>query len=408
MKKQIVTLVTLFFIAFLSQAQPVLTEYGAYDDFSTQDEYQKDASIFYGITWWGDATRHTITRDYTNNKLLVSMTQPRGMYVPFGIAFGDDNGATALGNPYTIDLSANGKFSFDITNTGTEALSVRVACQDVQNRQVDCSPGASGFNNIWQYQTQILVPIGETVTFEAGTQNGAGGGKTNTCDFTQDVWGDYGTHTIRTDCDLKHIKSINLTVLNAAKDPGDGHALALTDGKFTISNFIVGDTSATAVSAPDPFATLPITTLDLPNPVRVDSTIYITTTGRWSVKSSAIWLSALLYNSPTDLDSIVLIASSNTTASARTATVTFSCTGAETKTITVTQAAAVSSGINDVPNSKNMYRIKGNSIIIESNDVEIYSILGKQIIYNGAPSVLLKKGIYIIKTDNSIQKIMIN
>ena len=224
-------------------AQPNLSNVGVYDNFSTAMELTTDVVTGRGIYWW-NGLGQALTRNSVNSRLDVVMTQGAYQYVPFGVAFGDDNGVAAGGVPYTIDLSANGLFSFDITNVGTQGLSIRVACQDVNNKLVDCSPGAVVFGDIWKYQTQIEVPIGQTITFEAGTANGAGGNIINNCDFANGVWGDYGTnpHIIRTDCDLTKIKSINITALNAAKNiPGDGHNKALTDGRFSITNFKVGD-----------------------------------------------------------------------------------------------------------------------------------------------------------------------
>jgi hypothetical protein len=230
---------------------PALTEFGMFDNFSTETDYLSDKLSGRGLYWGTIYPEQTITRDYRNKQLLVKMTQKKWEYYPFGLSFGDSNGAAEGGDPYTIDLSGNGKYSFDITNKGTEGISVRVKCIDLQNREIDCSPGAANFGEIWKYQTQIIVLPGETVTMKAGAPNGAGGGILNTCNFTKEVWGDYtGGHVIRTDCDLKHIKSINLVVLNAAKDPNDLHALPLTDGFFAISNFCVGDTSALKASLP--------------------------------------------------------------------------------------------------------------------------------------------------------------
>jgi hypothetical protein len=241
MRKLIFT-ATLSGLALLfAQAQPILTETGLFDDFSTELSYISDATTGRGIYWRTSIPEQTITRDYKNKQLLVKMTQKKWEYKPFTVSFGDSNGEAEGGIPYTIDLSGNGKYSFDITNYGTEGISVRVKCIDLENREIDCSAGAKDFGEIWKYQTQIIVLPGETVTMKAGTPNGAGGGVFNTCDFTAEVWGDYlGGHVIRTNCDIRHIKSINLAVLNAAKDPNDSHALPLNDGQFSISNFRVG------------------------------------------------------------------------------------------------------------------------------------------------------------------------
>lgn len=240
MKTKQIVIGALSLIGALSSLNAQVTLDGASDDFNTDVEYN-DPESGRGVYWWAEESTQTITRDSDNEQLLVEMTQALGMYTPFGVGFGDSNGEAAGGTPYTIDLSQNGTFSFDVKNIGTESIAVRVACIDVNDRLRDSSPGATEFGQIWQYQTQIIVQPGDSMTFEAGTPNSAGGGKSNSGDFTLDVWGDYGTHIIRTDCDLTKIKGINITVLNGEKDPDDGHAVALTDGKFTISNFKVGN-----------------------------------------------------------------------------------------------------------------------------------------------------------------------
>lgn len=90
------------------------------------------------------------------------------------------------------------------------------------------------------------------MTFKAGTPNDAGAGLKNNCDFNNGVWGDYGdpgvyphvNFGIRTDCDRSKIKGINITVLNAAKNSKDFHNLPLVNGKLALSNFRVGESSA--------------------------------------------------------------------------------------------------------------------------------------------------------------------
>jgi hypothetical protein len=244
MKKLFLSAAALSFTIVFTQAQPKLTGLGFYDDFSTKTNYVADAATGRGLYWTTAFPEQTLTRDAANKRLTVKMTQKKWEYHPFTVTFGDSNGPAEGGDPYTIDLSGNGAYSFDITNTGSEGISVRVKAIDLENREIDCAPGAKDFGEIWKYQTQIEVPPGKTVSMKAGTPNGAGGGILNTCDFTKEVWGDYiGGHVIRTNSDIKHIKAINLAVLNSAKDPKDSHALPLTDGQFTISNFRVGDSS---------------------------------------------------------------------------------------------------------------------------------------------------------------------
>jgi hypothetical protein len=255
--KKLLKMMCLLAMAQNAMSQPTLTDTELWEDFSTQTDYVADATSGRGLYWWGEQNIHTLTRDYTNKELDVTMTQQAYQYKPFGVSFGDDNGAAPGGVPNTIDLSGNGKFSFVIKNTGTEAISVRIACQDVNDRLVDCSPGALVFGDIWKYQTQIEVPVGRTVLFKVGTPNGAGGGIINNCDFANGVWGDYGVnpHVIKRPgdadfCDLTKIESIIITVLNAAKNTTDGHNLALTAGEFSISDFRIGSSAVTPIFSP--------------------------------------------------------------------------------------------------------------------------------------------------------------
>lgn len=244
----------------ISYAQPELTEKGAFDDFSTTLDYS-EPSTGKGIYWWGQKGVNTVQRDPDKRQLLVHATQSEYQYVPFGVSFGDDNGDLPGGVPYTIDLSENGKWSFDITNYGKEDLFLRVSCQDNQDRIVDCIPIPNPTNlafdklDVWAYQVQLQILAGQTITFKAGTPNDAGKGKLNNCDFANGSWGYYTawdpvnqTHpgaSVRQDCDLTKIKGITFTPMNAAKNKTDFHALALLDGNFGISNFKLGTTSQT-------------------------------------------------------------------------------------------------------------------------------------------------------------------
>ncbi|MBY0426575.1 MAG: hypothetical protein K2Q22_13120, partial [Cytophagales bacterium] len=261
--------------SFLSTAQPIITDNGVYDDFSTSNEYTL-GNTTRGIYWWNTDGVNSFTRDVANNQLRVHATQAEYQYVPFGVGFG-----TTDGQPNTIDLSQNGKWSFDITNYGTEDLFIRVACQDNQQRLMDCTtipnPNNLVFDRleVWAYQVQILVPVGKTVTFKAGTPNGAGKGYLNNCDFTRGAWGYYGTWDpstqthigaeVRYTCDMTKIQGISITPMNAAKNTTDYHALALTNGIFGISNFKVGSTSI-ALDLSDDKATQGVSIF--PNPAK--------------------------------------------------------------------------------------------------------------------------------------------
>lgn len=260
MKTNFLLLSLLFVNTLYCISQPKLTDKGVFDDFSTKDEYTVPGTAK-GIYWWATSGVNTVTRDSANGQVLVTATQAEYQYVPFGVGFGDNGGI-----PNTIDLSQNGTWSFDITNHGTENIYLRVACQDNQQRLVDCTPIPNPNNlpfdnlEVWAYQVQIYVAAGAKVTFRAGTPNGAGKGYLNNCDFANGSWGYYtawdpvtqshpGAAVLYT-CDLTKIQGISITPMNAAKNPVDYHALALTNGNFGISNFRVGNTTV-ALGASD-------------------------------------------------------------------------------------------------------------------------------------------------------------
>ena len=339
MKKNVlsVALVTLTSLFSYVNAQPRLTSFGLFEDFSTKQELESDSVLHRGLFWWKETNVDSIKRDAVNKRMIISVSQLKWGYIPFGISFGDSNGSALGGDPYTVDLSGNGKFSFDIENTGKDSLSVRVSCQDIQNRLVDCSPGAAVFGDIWKYQTQMLILPGQKVTFKAGTENLAGAGMKNTCDFANDIWGDYGTHTIRYDCDIKHIKGINITVLNGAKDPVDLHSKPLNHGTLAISNFIVGDTSVTATTSPTPTLTMVNDSVIVADTTGSTVKAYFNTTGTWTAKSSVAWLVPQMYTSNSGKDSVIITAFSNPTMSSRSATIILSAKYAESQIVTVTQ-----------------------------------------------------------------------
>lgn len=235
--------------------QPFINSTSVWDDFSTVSDYTDPISSK-GIYWWASAGVNSVTHDTTKKQLIVRATQAAYQYVPFGVGFGDVGGV-----PNTIDLTNDGTWSFDITNYGTEDLFIRVACQDDQQRLVDCNPIPNPNNlafdnlNVWAYQVQILVPTGKTVTFKSNTPNDAGKGYVNNCDFSHGAWGYWGTWDpqtqthigaeVRTTCDMSRIQGINITPMNAAKNTTDGHALELINGHFGISNFRVGKRTTT-------------------------------------------------------------------------------------------------------------------------------------------------------------------
>jgi len=242
MKKLLLATATLASAFMSAHAQPKLTEVGLLDDFSTGTNYTSDAATGRGIYWSGTQNEQTITRDSKNKQLLVRVNQHKGWYKSFNCSFGDSNGAAPGGIPYTIDISENGMFSFDVKNNSLkDSVAVRFSCLDLEDRAVTHNPGIpiSKYNDNWIYQMQVVVQPGQTVTLKAGTPNSAG--TINTGNLVGGEWADYGSnpHRIRTDCDLKHIKGFNFVVLNAAKD-ADAHASALLDCPIAISNFRVG------------------------------------------------------------------------------------------------------------------------------------------------------------------------
>ena len=352
-------LLAILFCSFSMKAQPVLTKYGLFDDFSTTKIKGSDAVSGRSLIWttYNDVEQ-TLTRDSANKRLQVRTTQEKENYHSFGVSFGKDK----EGKPYTIDLSANGKFSFDITNTGTEGLNVRISCIDTNGRQEDCSAGAIWVNP-WNYQWQVIVAAGRTVTFKDGTPNNAGGMINNDCNFATGLWGDYVNKIIRNDCDLRHIKSIQITVLNSSISRADNHAYPLLNGLLSISNFSVGDTSASASTNPK-YITISAPSVVMMNTGGTNKSIAIESNIQWkdSVSSDQTWLSVSPISGKVGSDSLLFTATANTTATSRTAYVTIWGDGATARTITVPQLGQTPA--ISVLNSTEYFATKANSTIL--------------------------------------------
>jgi hypothetical protein len=356
--KGISLLIAALLCSFFVNAQSVLTEFGLFDDFSSSKNYVSNATNGRSLIWTTDNNEErTLTRDSANKRLLVRTTQEKENYHSFGVSFGYDS----EGKPYTIDLSANGKFSFDIANMGIEGLAVRISCVDIYDRQIDCSAGAVWVNP-WYYQWQILVAPGSSVTFEDGTANDAGGKLKNICNFATGLWGDYVNKVMRNDCDLRHIKSIEITVINSAINGSDYHAYPLTNGLLSISNFSVGDTTSSATSNPK-YIAISAPSVVMTNDGGSVKSISVESNIQWAatVATNQTWLSVSPVSGNSSSDSLTFTAEPNPLSTMRTATVTISADGAASKTITVMQLGQAPTIV--VLNSTEFFSTKANSTI---------------------------------------------
>jgi len=90
------------------------------------------------------ARRNGSTMAVTINKaapytLTGTLQDNNAQYSPFGVNFGDDNGADPNGNPFYIDISKNQKFSVDLK--AYKDVKIRVQFQDASNNSIEATAG---------------------------------------------------------------------------------------------------------------------------------------------------------------------------------------------------------------------------------------------------------------------------
>jgi hypothetical protein len=231
--KKVLLSAAVIFGAYFATAQTCtvgLTETTAYDDFSSDtDPGDENGGLFlFGEDELaGDDNpnfKAVLTRNATAGKLDIVLTQAQGEYVPFGVAFGDDN---------YLDLSANAKFSFEFTNSGTADVIVRINIKDANGKLIDsyASVAKNGstawYAGVYEHTIEKEVKAGKTEVFSG--------------DFTGGYFADFGNEMIVGGFDFAKVTNIQFTVVNSANTGDPAYApLALTDYPVSIGYYKVG------------------------------------------------------------------------------------------------------------------------------------------------------------------------
>lgn len=229
MKKVLLSAAVIFASYYASAQCPTsgLAATAAADDFSSVDAPSNTDGT--GLYLWDDVALGTgDNADFaysgvrTGSVLDVTITQPYGAYVPFGVSFGD--------GPATIDLSADASFEVTATNDGDSTIKFRMAIQDINDVNIDTyEEGLSNpFGDAWKYTIEIPLGPGETGTLSGTFAGGA------YADY--DVTGDYVTGF-----DYTQVKAILFTVANANQNASDGYKnYALEGYPVTVDYYVLG------------------------------------------------------------------------------------------------------------------------------------------------------------------------
>jgi hypothetical protein len=215
---------------------PNFTPTGLYDDFTTKEPSNTDKSGIYNSSVASDNSQSpnfkaTITRDTTNHKLNVSLTQQQGQFAFFKTSFGNVGGSTS-GKPFYTDLSKNSDFSVNITNKSlSETIKFRMVLVDSAGKEIDTYADYSSdadFSNAWKYTVEVTINPGKTVSLTGSFANGA---KAN-----------WVTRQYETGFNFKKVAAIHYIVYNQANIGAPSYdPLSLTNTPLTINSIQVGD-----------------------------------------------------------------------------------------------------------------------------------------------------------------------
>jgi len=176
-------LLSLSMLAAVMVANAQTVGVGTYDDFAAS-EYGTDAG---GIFWWTPTTPasvvnyYTLKRNVSNsgvleivvNKTTSAASSDQEKYAPFGFGFGDDNGAAADGNKFSIDITANKMLTFKYKASAGAPL-IKVKLKDVNGKEIEVrsvGTAANWYDNAQQF-TVTASQTFQTATFDF---NGAKG-----------------------------------------------------------------------------------------------------------------------------------------------------------------------------------------------------------------------------------------
>ncbi len=248
MKKILLPAFFIFTVSFVN-AQTTsctvgLTATSAYDNFSILAPPSTNAGSGSGLYEWGEDSlagdanpefKAVVKRNITTGTLDATITQGQDKYAPFGIAFGDDNGAVAGGKPFFIDMSTDKTFSVIVTNKSTtETIIFRMTVQDTLGHEIDTyAAGAADLTKIYNYTIEKPIGAGATVTL-GGTYEG--GGKAGYC-----CNGDNTANTFASTFDFTKVKGMYFTVTNSANTGAPSYfRLALTNVPISIDAVRLG------------------------------------------------------------------------------------------------------------------------------------------------------------------------
>ncbi len=252
--KKIFTSVALVAMYFFSHAQPIVTDKGMQDDFSTDTEYTDPVSGK-SLFWWpkaGDGTPssfvYALTRNSITKSLDIVVNQALGKYEPFGVGFGDG---------YSIDITSNSKYILTVKSdaSNTQTVKFRLCVQDENGNLIDSDISAAGgtqpvFADAWKYSIDMLVAPGATKTLQINVTNASGNNTKLNGQFGGGLWANYvGGGAWSNACNLAKVKGFNLTVVNSKAD-ASYNPLALVNHKMSVTLLKVGDLSVCNAAAP--------------------------------------------------------------------------------------------------------------------------------------------------------------
>jgi endoglucanase len=208
---------------------------GVKDDFMLEKEPFTNQGT--GVFVWGEKLlagddnpkfQSVFTRNFSEQKLNVVLSQGQGEYVPFGFSFGDKP-------TKTIDLSGNATFELSLENTSTQNFNISLAIQDVNGKLINTYALAKGqnFSDAWKYAVSATINKGAKYVFKG--------------DFKGGYFANYTTKSFETNFDFTKVAAILITVTNSTNTGVPNYLpLSLNNLNFSIKDIRLGDCSATS------------------------------------------------------------------------------------------------------------------------------------------------------------------
>lgn len=214
---------------------------GVYDDFSSKQPIYHQSTGEGFFDFGNDSLGSVITtmRDSATGMLDVKVSQPYAStpgtgYQPFGFSFGKDTSMTPA-KPFTVDLSNDATFSFDITNNSDSTLTVQFAVQDVNGNLINTDSTAKGttFGNAYKYALGTVMSGGSPLS--------PGETRTISGSLAKGYYSNYSTSQYDSTFDYTQVQTILVTVVNGHQNAADGYKpFALDTAKVSIDNFKLG------------------------------------------------------------------------------------------------------------------------------------------------------------------------